>query len=341
MQITLKDVARLSGCSVTTVSRALAGYDDVNEHTRQRILAAARQLGYQPNLVARGLRSQTTQTLGLIIPANDRSFSGDFFSQLMLGSSDEAALHHYDLLISVQKSDEAELAAYHRIVGGNRVDGVILARTRQADPRIAYLTSKNLPFVVSGRSAPGERTDFPYIDVDSQHGIGLATTHLLELGHRHIGLLLPPEGMAFTDYRLAGYRNTLQGADIPFRPEYVVFGDLMRSGGYEGANFLLDQHPELTALVACNDLMAIGAISALQKRGLQVGSDISVTGFDDIPAAEHTHPALTTIHQPIYEIGQRLAHMLISLIEGVQWVETQIMLSPTLVIRSSSGQCPR
>ena len=333
MQITLKDVARQSGCSVTTVSRALAGYDDVNEHTRQRIIEVARQLGYQPNLVARGLRCQSTQTLGLIIPANDRSFSGDFFSQLMLGISDGAARRHYDLLVSLQKSDEEELAAYRRIVGGNRVDGIILARTRYADPRIAYLRSVQHPFVVSGRAAPGEANDFPYIDVDSQHGIRLAVEHLMKLGHRHIGLILPPREIAYTGYRLQGYLDALQTTST----EYVVYGDLMRSGGYAGANQLLDQHPHLTAIVACNDLMALGAISAVQGRGLRVGTDIAITGFDDLPAAEYAHPALTTIHQPIYEIGQRLAHMLIGLIEGEAPLETQIMLPARLIVRDSSG----
>src|SRR5439155_16475718 len=126
--------------------------------------AVASSVGYQPNLVARQLRSQRTHTLGLIIPANERSFSNDFFTQLMLAVGDTASPEHYDLLISAQVPGEEEMAAYHKMVGGNRVDGMILARSRRSDPRIAYLAAQKHPFVVNGRSAPGEASDFPYID---------------------------------------------------------------------------------------------------------------------------------------------------------------------------------
>lgn len=336
MPVTLKDIAEKTGYSITTVSRALAGYSDVNAKTRQQIIEAAETMGYQPNLIARQLRSQRTQTLGLIIPYNDHSFSNDFFHQLMLGIGDEAALAGYDLLISAQPPGEGEMEAYQRIVGGNRVDGMILARTRAHDPRIEYLRKIQHPFVVSGRAAPDEPSDFPYIDVDSQVGIQMATTHLIKEAHEHIGLILPPAEMAFTNYRLQGYQAALENAGLPYNPTYIFYGDLVRGSGYTGANTLLDQHPEITALVACNDLMALGAMSAIQHRGLQVGRDIAVTGFDDIPAAEYAHPPLTTVRQPIYEIGQRLVKMLLGLIDGQAAQEMHIVLQPELVIRASS-----
>ncbi len=338
MQVKLKDLAKTTGYSVTTVSRALAGYSDVNEQTRRYIVETALQLGYVPNQAARQLRSQLTNTLGLIIPANERSFSNDdFFSQLMQGIGDTVSLYHYDVLISAQHPGEAEMAAYQRLVGGYRVDGMILARTRQNDPRIAYLKDRQHPFVVSGRAAPDEVSDFPYIDVDSQTGVRMLVEHFIDLNHRHIGLILPPPDMAYTGFRFEGYREALCKAGLPYRPEYVFHGDLTRVGGYAGAQALLDQHPELTAIVACNDLMALGAMSAIQARGLHVGDDIGIAGFDDIPAADYAHPPLTTIHQPIYEIGQRLVRMLIDLIKGQSPDETQVVLSPILVIRASSG----
>jgi LacI family transcriptional regulator len=337
MQVKLKDLAAKTGYSITTVSRALAGYSDVSEKTRQQIMAVANSLGYQPNMVARQLRSQRTHTLGLIIPANERSFSNDFFSLLMMAVGDAAAPKHYDLLISAQVPGEEEMAAYQKMVGGNRVDGMILARSRRNDPRIAYLKTQNLPFAVSGRAAPGEVSDFPHIDVDSQAGIRCVVEHFIGLGHRAIGLILPPDDVAYTGYRHQGYRDALAQASLPYRSAYVITGDLLRSGGYQGAQALLDRHPELTAIVACNDLMALGAMSAIQGRGLQVGQDVAVAGFDDIPAAEYAHPSLTTIHQPIYEIGQRLFRMLIGIIEGASFDETQIILPTRLIIRASSG----
>ncbi|MEO8393495.1 MAG: LacI family DNA-binding transcriptional regulator [Chloroflexota bacterium] len=340
MQVTLKDIAKKSGYSVTTVSRALAGYTDVNEDTRRHITTIADTLGYQPNLLARQLRSQRTQTLGLIIPSADNSISNEFFSQLLLGIGDAASRAGYDLLVSAHVPGEPEMAAYRRIIGGNRVDGMILARTRQNDERIAYLQSLDHPFVVNGRGAPGERNDFPFIDVDSQTGIASAVAHLVELGHTHIGLILPPPEMAFTGFRHLGYRDGLSAAGLPYRADYVTHGDLQRSGGFAQANALLDAYPDLTAIVASNDLMALGALSAVQARGLQVGIDISVTGFDGIPAAEYAHPPLTTLHQPIYEIGRRLVALLNHLILGSapEEPQTQSLLSSTLIVRASTGR---
>jgi len=338
MQVTLKDIAEKSGFSVTTVSRALAGYSDVNQQTRQHIIAVASEAGYQPNLLARQFRSQRTHTLGVIVPVHDHTFISGFYNQLMLGIGAAASHEHYDLLISAQDAgDEDEVAAYQRLVAGNRVDGMILARTRQNDARIQYLKARGHPFVVAGRAAPGEISDFPFIDVDSQTGIYQVVEHFVGLGHRDIGLILPPPEMAFTGYRHAGYREGLAAAGIPYTPEYVVHGDLWWSGGYQGAQTLLESHPELTAIIASNDLMAIGAMSLIQSKGLAVGRDVAVSGFDDIPAAEFSYPSLTTIHQPIYDIGQRLVKILSEIIAGVTPQQLQAVLPGTLIVRASSG----
>lgn len=338
--VKLKDLAAKTGYSVTTVSRALGGFNDVNEQTRQHIVETARQLGYQPHEPARQLRSQKTHTLGLIIPANDQSFSNDFFNLLLRGIGDAAALEGYDLLIGAHAPGKAEMAAYQRFVGGGRVDGMIVARTRHNDERLRYLKKQGHPFVVSGRLSPDEVSDFPYIDADSQAGISAATEHLIALGHRHIALILPPQGIAYTEYRRCGYAGALDRAAIPYRPEYVVYGDLMRSGGFDQTHALLDQHPQLTAIVCANDLMALGAAAAVQRRGLVVGRDVSITGFDDIPPAEFAHPALTTVHQPVYEIGQRLLHMLVQIIRRKTPSETQILLPARLIVRESTGAPP-
>lgn len=337
MQITLRDIARKSGFSVTTVSRALAGYHDVNEQTRQHIIEIANVLGYQPNLLARGLRSQRTQTLGLIIPTYDVGFPNEFFNLFLLGVGDAAWRNRYDLLVSAQVPGEEEMAAYHRLVNGLRVDGMILARTRKNDPRMPYLQSQGHPFVVNGRNAPDEPSDFPYVDVDSRMGIHAVTSHFIALGHQHIGLVLPPPDIAYTGYRLQGYTAALSEANLSLRDDYILYGDLQRSGGYDAAMTLLTRHPQISAIVACNDLMAFGVMAAIQERGLEVGSDIAVSGFDDLPAAEYASPPLTTVRQPIYEIGQRLIEMLINIIVGKPPPETQIVVPSSLIVRASSG----
>lgn len=338
MPIKLKDIAEQTGYSITTVSRALGGYHDVNEMTRERILSHAKMMGYQPNQVALQLRNQQTKTIGMIIPATDEGFSDAFFSELMMGAGHAASHNGYDFLLSAQISEEDEMKAYHRIVGGNRVDGVIVARTRQDDPRIAYLKKQNFPFVVSGRNSPNHLSDFPYIDVDSHQGIYNLVTYLVELGHQNIALLLPPQDLAYTPYRLSGYSDAIRDAEYPINPNYVLYGDLKREGGFVKAKYLLLKYPEITAIVACNDLMALGAIQAAQELGRNVGKDISITGFDDIPAAQFSHPPLTTVNQPIYEIGQQLVEMLLRIIHTGQTEGESIILKPKLVLRESSGE---
>lgn len=335
-QVTLRDIAKKSGFSVTTVSRALGGYDDVNEKTRAHIVKIANELGYQPNLIARQLQGQRTFTLGMIVPAK-MDGEDDFFSILIKGVGHAAAAYHYDLLISTQLSESDERDAYRRIVGGNRVDGIVVARTYHDDPRIDYLQANNHPFVVFGRSAPEQPSDFLYIDVDSQAGIRMLVEHFVEYGHEHIGVILPPEGIAFTPYRFAGYRDGLKDAGLPYRPEYVISGDLKSRSGYQAANTLLDQAPQITAIVACNDLMALGVMRAVQERGLQIGHDIAIGGYDDIPAAEHAVPSLTTISIPIYDIGEQLTDLLLKNVGGEPITEKGTLLTPTLVIRDSSG----
>ncbi|GIL09121.1 MAG: transcriptional regulator [Chloroflexota bacterium] len=334
--VKLKDVAEKSGFSITTVSRALAGYSDVNNKTRQQIVEIAYSLGYQPNMVARQLRAQKTDTIGMIIPAYDHQLSEDFFSELLIGVGYAAAQFGYDLLISARSSGD-QMDAYRCIVGGNRVDGVLVARTCRNDPRIAYLKSLNHPFVVSGRSSPDEASDFPYIDADSQLGIRMMVNHLTALGHQRLALLLPPENIAYTPYRLNGYKEGLAEASLPYRDEYIIYSNLRREGGYAAAQHLLDRHPDVTAIVASNDPMALGAMLAVHERGLQVGRDIAVTGFDDIPAAEYANPPLSTVRQPIHTIGQRLTEMLIKIIHNEPLDEPQILLTPELVIRGSCG----
>ncbi len=340
MAVTLKDIAETSGYSITTVSRALAGYADVNEKTRAHIMTIADQLGYQPNHIARQLRSQKTRTIGLILPEETYTATDEFFSLFMMGVGHAAALHHYDLLLSVQARGEDEIVAYQRMVGGNRVDGMVIARTKHYDKRVAYLQSSQAPFVVFGRLAADHPHDFPYIDVDSTFGIQLGVEHLVALGHQNIGLILPPRDVVYTDYRLQGYRDGIAAAGLHFCADYVVMGDLKAESGYTLTHHLLDEHPHLTAIMACNDHMALGSMKAVQERGLQVGTDISIIGYDDILASAHANPPLTTIRQPIFEIGERVVHLLIQQLDHSSGSEkSQSLIEPILVVRESTGPC--
>lgn len=335
MPVTLQDVADRLGVSIATVSRALGGYSDVAEETRARVLQTAEQMGYRPNVSARRLQKQRTETLGFVIPTHGPRFSDPFFSELLAGIGNEAAEHEYDLLVSTRAPGEEELKTYERMVMEQRVDGMLVVRTRRQDQRISYLLEKGFPFVAFGRSDLG--ADFPYLDVDGRRGLRQVVQHLIELGCRRVAYISGPTYLAFASHRLAGYKEALAAAGISVDESLIAVGELTERSGHEAAMRLLAQDPRPAAMSACNDLMALGAISAARKQGFTVGRDLAVTGFDDVPLAAHAHPPLTTLRQPIYSIGRRICRMLVHLLEEGYLKDPKVLLEPELIIRASSS----
>lgn len=339
MAVTLRDIAQHVGLSVTTVSRALGGYDDVAAETRQQILDAAEDLGYVPNTSARRLKMQRTETIGFIIPTSGPRFADPFFSDFLAGIGNEAAKHEYDLLISTHSPhSEGERRAYLKAARGGWVDGLIVVRTRAADERIRLLHEHKFPFVAYGRS----QTDFDYfyVDEDSAAGIRQVVQHLIDFGHERIAFIAPPRELQFGHYRRQGYLATMAANRLPVADEWIVDGDLTQRGGAAAVRPLLDLNPLPTAIIGGNDLMAIGAIKEIEGRGWTVGADISVVGFDDIPVAEHTNPPLTTVRQPIYTIGRKTCAMLIDSLNGRQPERPNVLLTPELIVRQSTGPVP-
>jgi LacI family transcriptional regulator len=336
MAVTIKDIAKRVGLSVTTVSRALNDYDDVSVETKELIRRTAEEMGYVPNTLAQRFQKRKTDTIGLILPTFGPRFSDPFFSELLAGIGNKAANQGYDLLVSTRAPGDEELLAYRQIVQGIRVDGLVVVRTRKNDERIEYLRSVQFPFVAFGRIAG--QLDFPFVDEDGVSGFRLVAEHIINLGHRRIACIASPPDLMFSQYRLEGLRSRLRELSAPLDPDLVRVGDLTQRSGYEQAMELFDLPNPPTAIVAFNDLMAFGAMSAAQNRGLVVGSDISITGFDNTPMASHSHPPLTTVDQPIYQIGSMVCEMLIKCIKGEDLEQRQVLLQPELNIRESSGQ---
>ena len=335
MAVTIKDIAELTGKSITTVSRALAGYDDVAPETKVLVRRVASDLGYEPNLLAQRLQKQRTDTIGLILPTFGPRFSDPFFSEFLAGVGNRAARSGFDLLVSTQAPDADEVNAYRRKVQGRQVDGFIVVRTRRQDARIDYLRRAGMPFVVFGRT---EGTlDFPFVDEDGVLGMRLMADHLARLGYRRIACIAPPRELMFAHYRLQGLREGLAEHGVILEESQIHDSDLTQRGGFAMAQSLLANAGPPEAIAACNDLMALGAMSAAQGSGLAVGRDVAITGFDDIPMAEHSHPPLTTLHQPIYEIAATLTDMLLAIIAGQTPQQSQVILKPRLVIRRSCG----
>ena len=334
MTVTLKDIAQRVGKSVTTVSRALHDYDDVSPKTKAEVRSIADELGYMPNIQAQRLQKQRTDTIGFIMPTFGPRFSDPFFSEFLAGIGNQAANMGFDLLVSTCPPGTMELRVYQKNVRSPRVDGFIIVRTRQQDQRIKFLSQMKIPFVSFGRMLG--QNDYTYVDEDGEYGMKLITCHLADLGHTRIAYLDAPSHFMFAHYRRQGFLDGLKENQIEFDEELMVTGDMTQRAGFQLASELLVLPEPPTAIVACNDLMALGAISAAQQLGLEVGKDLAITGFDNIPLAEHCHPPLTTVHQPIYQIGELVCEMLIKQIRAEPLEQKQIILQPSLMVRRSS-----
>ena len=335
MPVTLKDIAQKVGKSVPTVSRALAGFNDISPKTRELVQRTAKEMGYEPNITARNLQKQRTDTLALILPsAHTLRFSDPFFSEFLSGIIQFIAQFGYDLNISTTDFlDERE--TYLRHLRSRRFDGFIVVRTQRQDARIDLLREHDVPFVAFGQTE--DDNNFHLVDEDGRFGVRQIVDHLIELGHTRLACIAEPTNLTKSHHRVQGFIDGLAAHNLPFNPSLIFETNFRQRSGRQAANVLLDKAEAPTALVACNDLLALGAMRAVQERGLTVGRDISVTGFDDILLSEYANPALTTVHQPASEMGSLVAQMLLNLIDGKPIEEKQVIIKPTIIIRKSTG----
>ncbi len=335
MTVTIHDVARRLHLSITTVSRALDGYDDVAEDTRERVILTAHEMGYVPSRAARQLRRQQAESIGYVLPTTTPRFTDPYFSEFIAGLGDELSGRNFDLLVSTAPPGEVqEKAMYERWVHGRRVDGIILSRIRLRDWRIQYLASEDIPFVTTAHSH--DPVDFPFVEVDGQTGMQALVSHLADSGHQRIAYIGAHPMLTLQVERFMGYQQGLAEAGLPFDPALVATGDLTRSGGDAAIRALLQQPRPPTAVACVNDLTAIGVMNAAREMGMEPGRDLAVTGFDGIEDAELVQPPLTTLNQPVYEIARRLMRMALELVAGEPLKEPQVILKPELVIRGSS-----
>lgn len=335
MTITLRDIARQVNRSVTTVSRALHDCEDVSPATRALVKQTASLLGYSPNVVAQRLQKQRADTIGLVLPALGPRLSDPHFGEVLAGVADEISKAGCDLAITVAQSPASELDTYRQRISGRRVDSVLVVRTQCHDARVEWLLNQRVPLVAYGRVL--DDWEFPYVDVDHALGMRELVRHLCELGHRRLAFICGWAGLSFVHYQLQGFRQGMAEHGLPVDETLIVTADLTQRGGYGAGQMLLGHHPPPTAIVASNDLMALGAISAAQDQGLDVGRDIAIAGFDDIPLADTAHPPLTTVRQPSYHIGQLLGQQLVAVARGEKPARPHILLEPALIIRQSTN----
>lgn len=335
MPITIRDVAEAAGVSIATVSRVLNNKDHpVGAETRQRILATADALGYRPNVAARSLRTDRSATVGII--ADD--IIGPFATKIMRGIQDRLRQAGYlCVIISADWDPDAEREAIHDLVSRS-IDGIVFSETwHHTAVEMLDLASKPYVFVHRQFAAPGQYSTIP----DERYGAHLAMRHLIGLGHRRIGYINGPEHYYASALRLAGYREELESAGIAFDPTLVARGDWGLESGYTAMQYLLQAQPRLTALFAGNDLMAAGAIYALQDAGLRVPEDVAVVGYDDREISRTFRPRLTTVTLPCYEMGQAAAQMLLDRMEGKEEIPAEVQVRGCLLVRESCGAQPQ
>jgi LacI family transcriptional regulator len=333
--VTIQQVAESAGVSIQTVSRVLNNRPDVSPQTRQRVQQIISDLGYQPFAIARGLASQRTYTLGLI--ASD--FSDYWFSQVVTGAEIEAHEHSYFFMLGNTGGDPLEEPKFLRLLKQRHVEGFLFVRASRPNDleHLRNLQKSGIPIVTTGFYLP--LAEFGVVEVDNVRGGRKATQYLIELGHSQVAMITGPSDWKSVSDRTQGYIQALGSAELTPNPDLIVHGEnWLHRSGYEAAKELLKKKQPFTALFAQNDRIASGAINALKEAGFRVPQDVSIVGYDDIPEAEFSDPPLTTIRQPMQEVGKAATRLLIKMIEDPTSTPQQILFDTELVIRSSCIQ---
>src|SRR3954451_4630668 len=329
---TIRDIADLAGVSIATVSRVLNDRPDVAPETRESVLQVVREHGFSTNRGARGLSSGRTGMIGLTLPL----VADAYFSPMLSGAAE--ALYERDMRIVLAPTfheHDREVSLIERLMRGT-TDGAILMLPEESAGELRMLQRQGFPFVVvDPREAPPDGIAC----VAAMHSAGakLATEHLLELGHRRIGAIAGSPGWYATEERLLGFRAALANAGILLDPELVAYSDWRTPSGMDAAERLLSLEEPPTAIFVFNDNVAIGALHAARKRGLSVPDDLSVIGFDDTAPAVIVLPQLTSVRQPLAEMGRMGASLLVRLIEGQRVDALRVELSTKLVVRESTA----
>ena len=308
MPVTIKDIARKAGVSHATVSRSLNGNPDISDRTAAVIRDLATEMGYVPSAAARGLKTNRSHVLGVIVSRIDNPY----FGEIVQGIEDTLKNTGYSIFVASTNFDQAREKAITQAFGEHRVDGIILGSVPFKQEHADLLTAYNIPVVVINNQS---RQNFRYsVAHDDEYGARQIMRHLLELGHRNIWYLGNAHSRRINNDRCRGFTQELEAAGVPDPQAHVLNMDGSEiQDGSRGMGLLLQHDPLPTAVFRFNDLMAIGALKTLQEKGLQVPADISIAGFDDIAYSAYTTPALTTFHQPKFEIGAEAAGLLLEL----------------------------
>ncbi|MBN2469827.1 MAG: LacI family DNA-binding transcriptional regulator [Anaerolineae bacterium] len=329
-RVTIDDVARASGVSSSTVSRVLGGYEHVRETTRSRVLEAVEQLGFVANVQARSLASGHSRVIGLLVPNLDNSYVGTIAQGI-----DQALTHaNYDLVLYTSHRHPGKESFYVSAIANGLTEGLLLVAPLVPTSYLDALHQQDLPCVLIDQADPTESSSV--VEGNNWQGAYEATRYLNQLGHTRIACITGALQIQSAVNRLEGYQAALADCDIPFREELVVEGDFQQQTGYEMTKRLLQSVvPPPTAIFAANDLSAFGAMDAARECGFRIPDDISIVGFDDVPQASLVYPKLTTVRQPLVEMGRVAVKMLLEQIADPSLPPQRVELATQLIIRDS------
>jgi LacI family transcriptional regulator len=331
---TIRDVAHLAGVSPSTVSHVINETRYVSDETKAEVLAAMEALNYRPNAIARSLRQKKTHTIGLIVPDS----SNPFFAEVGRGVEETIFAQGYSLIIGNSEGNLEKELLHINVLTEKQVDGIMFVAAGLSTAHILTLQSHNMPLVVVDREVPGVNVDV--VLTNHLQGGYVATVHLIGLGHRHIGCITGPAELPSSADRVAGYKRALIEYGIDPDEELIVRGEFDSPSGYRAVKRLLALSQPPTALFACNDLMAIGALSGAIEAGYHVPDDLSIVGFDNISLASFSIPPLTTVAQPTAQLGAMAAQMLMERIRDITLPPRRRVLPIELIVRSSSAPPP-
>ncbi|TDD48754.1 LacI family transcriptional regulator [Kribbella antibiotica] len=334
MSITIADVAARAGVSKTTVSRVLNGKGELDLRTAERVRAVIAELGYVPSARAVGLARGRTRVVGMLVP----SLTWPWMGEVLQGAVDVVESEGYGLLLFTFNRGAESMHQFASQVSSQSFDGLLVIEPEGTLTYIEQLHARGLPVVlIDDRD---HRPQFPSVATTNYAGGQSAARHLIELGRHRPLVITGVERFGCTHERLDGFRDTYAEAGIELDPRLVFEGDFTHESGRRGVQHALDQRLDFDAVFAHNDLSAGGAIQAVRETGRNVPNDVSVVGFDDIPYAQHTEPPLTTVHQPMRQMGQAAARMLMGYFGGTPLPEEPQVLPTTLIVRSSTAPKP-
>ncbi|HLO31938.1 MAG TPA: LacI family DNA-binding transcriptional regulator [Anaerolineales bacterium] len=332
---TSRDVANLAHVSRTTVSFILNNVPGVSisAATRKRVLAAAKKLSYSPNIAGKKLVSGKSYTIGLVLcQSPEQIFTDAFLPQVILGVEHAAVQQGFHVLL--KPVNPTDTGGYARLITENHVDGILLSGPRQDDIALMKLHRQHVPILLMGQLPD---TDIPFVDVNATAGAELAVTHLIERGHRRIGIITnAPLDYTSAQQRRDGYLQALKKSKLPIKKALIKEGNYTPASGFEAMKALLQLTPRLTAVFVASDVVALGAMLAIKEAGLRIPKDMAVIGFDDIPLAEYYDPPLTTIRLPAFGLGWAGGERLIRLIQGEGFDREDVYLNSELIVRKSS-----